>query len=335
MSSNLGNYIFKSQFADAITDYIRERRGAGFKYSSEERYLKHFDDFIVEHGFPDESITKEIFKSWTTLRPHERVKTRENKVSILKGLCKYIVRMGGNAYVPQRHIRLKDDVPYRAHIYTADELSRFIYALDHMKGKEVSRVVYGMLFRILICTGLRISEATELRKKDISFEDDYAILSIRNAKYDKERLIPLTKEMSVKLQEYLDEINILMPDTDVVFPSSNGKARIPNNVYVVFRRILWDAGISHGGSQYGPRMHDFRHTFAVRSLRKLVQSGEDIRAVIPLLSKYLGHQDIYSTQVYLQFTVDMFPHVISQVEQSLGDIVPRKEELCENLQILQ
>lgn len=98
-----------------------------------------------------------------------------------------------------------------------------------------------------------------------------------------------------------------------------------NQVYMTFRRILWNAGISHGGTGKGPRIHDFRHSFAVKSLRKMIYNNDDIMAVMPLLSQYLGHKNIYATQNYLQFTADMFPYVTETIQNVLGDVVPGME----------
>jgi len=103
-----------------------------------------------------------------------------------------------------------------------------------------------------------------------------------------------------------------------LFPSLRHTPYSEHDAYVVFRKILWMARISHGGRSHGPRTHDFRHTFAVKSLRKMIYANEDIMAVMPLLSQYLGHKNIYATQTYLQFTADMFPYVTETIQNSLG-----------------
>lgn len=114
-------------------------------------------------------------------------------------------------------------------------------------------------------------------------------------------------------------------------------AGIPQNTSAVYRAVsIWkannlhgNAGISHGGSGKGPRIHDFRHSFAVKSLRKMVYNKENILAVMPLLSQYLGHKNIYATQSYLQFTADMFPYVTKTVQTALGNVIPEMEEYDE------
>lgn len=326
MNEYIGKLCFESQFAQELTGFIREKQGLGNKYICEMRNLWHFDKFVKENGFQENTITKEIFEAWTSKRIYERDKTGENRRNTFRQLCQYIVRSGGDAYVPPAMARLRTDRAYRPHIFTNEELQKFLDAAREMERSEKRRKVFYMLFSLLICTGMRLGEALNLEKSDISFYNGHAVISIREAKFNKERKIPLAEEMTAQFKEYLQETALLFPDSTAVFPAGHGQAYSEHEVYVTFRKALWKAGISHGGAGKGPRVHDFRHTFAVKSLRKLVLHGENIMAVMPLLCQYLGHKNTSSTQTYLQFTADMFPHVITAVESSFGEIVPRMEE---------
>ena len=94
------------------------------------------------------------------------------------------------------------------------------------------------------------------------------------------------------------------------------------------RTVLENSGVKLTGN-FTKGLHILRHTFAVKSLRKMVYNQEDIMAVVPLLSQYLGHKNIYATQRYLQFTADMFPYVTETVENALGGVIPGMEEYDE------
>ena len=122
---------------------------------------------------------------------------------------------------------------------------------------------------------------------------------------------------------------MLFPNCEYLFPSRNYAPYSETQVYSTFRRILWSAGISHGGTGKGPRIHDFRHSFAVKSLRKMIYNKDDIMAVMPLLSQYLGHKHIYATQNYLQFTADMFQYVTESIQNTLANVVKGKAETDE------
>lgn len=319
------NYGFESQFRNAFTDFINEKRGLGFTYVPELNSLLRFDRYIIDSGYDGMTITRELFETASARKPYESERTYETRKYTYRQFCKYYVRVGGKAWYPQTIHKGNNVKRYRPHIYTDDELRRFMDAAKQMPGNEHRKLLFPMFFELLICTGMRMREAADLKKKDLEFISDIALISIRKAKFDKQRKIPVGPEFTVSLKEYLNKSQLCFPNTEYLFPSGLGKPYSSHELYITFRRLLWAAGISHGGKQYGPRLHDFRHSFAVKSLRKLVLSGEDIRAVIPLLCQYLGHEDISSTQTYLQFTADMFPYVVEKMESSLGDVVPGRE----------
>ncbi len=322
MTSDLN---FNSQFADGLRGFILEKRGLRCKYKAEAATLRLFDEYVCSSGYEGLEISKELFERWTNRRSYEREKTCENRANTLTQFCKYIVRMGGQAYIPLASQRLRRDVSYRPYIFTNEELSRFLECTKNMLGSIQRKTVFYMLFSLLICTGLRLGEALRLKWTDIDWNSNPVMVSVIGAKFYKDREIPLAEGIAKQLSEYREEMSMLFPNCEYLFPSRNYAPYSENQVYITFRRILWSAGISHGGTGKGPRIHDFRHSFAVKSLRKMIYNNDDIMAVMPLLSQYLGHKNIYATQNYLQFTADMFPYVTETIQNTLGDVVPRTE----------
>ncbi len=326
MTSDLN---FSSQFAGYLRSFILEKRGLGCKYKVEASSLRLFDEYVRESGYAGTGISKDLFERWTNRRPHEREKTCENRTNILAQFCKYIVRMGGQAYIPPSSQRLHRDISYRPYIFTNEELSRFLDCAKNMSGSIQRKTVFYMLFSLLACTGLRLGEALRLRWEDIDWNSTPMMLSVIEAKFDKDRTIPVADGLSQQLRKYKEKMYLLFPGCACLFPSRHYAPYSETQVYITFRKILWNAGISHGGSGKGPRIHDFRHSFAVKSLRKMVYNKENIMAVMPLLSQYLGHKNIYATQTYLQFTADMFPYVTETVQAALGNVIPGMEEYDE------
>ena len=85
--------------------------------------------------------------------------------------------------------------------------------------------------------------------------------------------------------------------------------------------ILRHAGIPNRGSgRYGKRVHDWRHTFAVKSFKQLIDSGMDMYAALPIMSVYLGHDSIYATEGYLRLTISMYPYLKEKFEKNLDEI---------------
>jgi len=97
-------------------------------------------------------------------------------------------------------------------------------------------------------------------------------------------------------------------------------------VYTAFRELLMQCGIAHAGRGKGPRIHDYRHLFAVHTLRRWYRNGEDLDAKLPLLATYLGHQHLSGTQRYLHLTAELFPEIATRLDAAFGEVIPRRIE---------
>jgi integrase len=95
-------------------------------------------------------------------------------------------------------------------------------------------------------------------------------------------------------------------------------------LYRIFRCLLRECGIAHGGRGRGPRLHDIRHSFAVHRLERWYREGIDLSAKLPVLAAYMGHKSIRETQLYLRLTPHLFPDVCARMEQHLGHVIPRR-----------
>ena len=115
-----------------------------------------------------------------------------------------------------------------------------------------------------------------------------------------------------------------VPD-NYYFPALDGKPMTILNVYRNFRRFLWRARISHRGRGYGPRIHDFRHTYAVHCLKKWAEKKVDLATYLPLLKTYMGHDSFEETAYYLRLTADVFPNITLKLETFYPEIIPELE----------
>jgi len=108
-------------------------------------------------------------------------------------------------------------------------------------------------------------------------------------------------------------------------PDPSGGPFSLRTVYTVFRKLLLHCGIPHAGRGKGPRIHDYRHLFAIHTLRRWYRGGEDLDAKLPLLATYLGHQNLSGTQRYLHLTAELFPEITARADAAFGDVIPRRE----------
>ena len=180
-----------------------------------------------------------------------------------------------------------------------------------------------LILRLLYSSGLRSGEACGLRKEDVDL--GAGVLTVRHAKNDKDRTVPMHPAMTERMRVFSHAAQLGHPqyaDHRLFWSLPEGRPIGTRSVYGFFRDALWKAGISHGGRGKGPRVHDLRFTFACHRLRRWVESGDDVNALMPYLATYMGHSDTRCTEYYLRLTAEQFPGMIAQVERECGWVVP-------------
>ena len=165
---------------------------------------------------------------------------------------------------------------YIPYIFSEDELVRFFRQVDccHFSSEVPNRhLIMPVLFRILYCCGLRPGEVLRLEVRDVDLEN--GVLLVRASKNDNDRYVPMSCELAEACRKYAAKVHYGGAAHKYFFPAPNGGIIPSMNIYTNFHRFLRKAGISYGGKGKGPRVYDFRHTFAVHCLRHLVLSGKD------------------------------------------------------------
>jgi len=313
---------FSGAFAGYCERFIEQKRAIGYRYISEAISIGHFDAFSIKYKAADSlRLTKKLVEAWTAKRPHEAEKTRLLRIAVIREFARFLISCGVEAYIlpAQRKIALCNFKPY---IFTPDEIARLFKAADKMERKTVSPYIHSImpvLLRVLYGCGLRISEALNLRRCDVDI--DRAVITVLNAKGDDNRLVAMSDSLKSVCAEYLKSIPELGDDAPF-FPGRYGFTIDKRGIYSQYRKLLWAAGISHGGRGNGPRIHDLRHTFAVRAMEQLVDNGKDIYTTSPILSAYLGHKSLYATQRYLRLTAEAYPKIAEKLEAAFGSVVP-------------
>lgn len=313
--------VFQSVLGELIAGYIEEKRAVGYKYKKGYSLLKQFDTLVAYENLLEVKLPKELVLLWTGKRPNESASTRNARISIIRGLATFMVRLGHEAYIfPAASISIQrySYVPY---IFSEIELNNIFTVCDSYPISDVSpkrHLILPLLFRILYGCGLRISEALNLKLKDVNLNQ--GTLFIQDTKFGKERIIPMAESLTGLCRLYIENNHHLNYCDTFLFPSPFGGRYKESTVYKLFRQVLWKAGISHSGK--GPRLHDLRHTFAVHCLKKWVLNEEDITNLLPYLSAFLGHVDLRGTQHYLRLTADLYPKIIISVEQNFSSLIP-------------
>jgi integrase len=309
--------------ADAIAALVAEKRAVGYKYAAEARVLARFEAFCrVE--FPGLGTVSQVsVEAWVSSARRRGVRpaTLQTLAAPVRELARWLGHRGVPAYVLPAGV-LARPARYVPYIYTDQELAALFAQTDRCRRCSqvpFQHLVMPVLFRTIYACGLRLSEARLLRPGDVDI--DAGVLQVRDAKGGKDRQVPVSEPLRVRLSDYHAHL-AGRSAWDWFFPGRNGLPLTVGNIDKNFRRFLWRARISHGGRGHGPRVHDLRHTFAVNNLRLWFAQGQDVGALLPVLQTYMGHSSLRDTSYYLRLTAESYPDITARVQQATGDVVP-------------
>lgn len=320
------DYKFSSVLSVPIEGFIKEKRAVGYKFEKGFQLLKHFDSFVCSQGIKDTNLTKQLVLKWTTHKPNETISTQSRRISLLRGLAEYMNRIGYPAYVYPQAMITVERYAYVPYIFSSDEIKRIFDECDRFLPNNCTpnrHLILPLLMRILYGCGLRISEALNLTIQDVDLNK--GTLHIRHTKFNKERILPMADSLKKRCLNYYTTAQIGLMGNHFFFPSPFGGNYSESTIYNLFRTVLRQAGISHLGRGKGPRLHDFRHAFAINCLRKWVLEGKNLNSCLPYLSAYLGHEDLRGSQRYLRLTADLYPDITRKVAESCAYTIPEVE----------
>ena len=285
---------------NAIETYLALRRATGFAMSTAEWLLKSFAVFAAERG--QTHVETQTAIDWAALGPS--VAQRDAR---LRAVCRFVrhvrVEDVGHELPPANHFgaRKRRRTP---HIYTPDEIGRLVEAALRLRPMGGLRPhIYATLIALLLATGLRISEALKLTIADVTSDG----LLIRETKFRKTRLVPLHGTAVAGLQRYLARRGP-GSDNEPVFIDKRGRPLRYIAVKETFDGLVGKAGIRLRSGRR-PRLHDLRHTFAVRALEGSPTGPGRCGAHMVALATYMGHVNIYATYWYLEATADLLRDV--------------------------
>ncbi len=312
---------FKSSFKTHITNHILLKQSLGYKYELEKDKLKQFDEFVLYKYSNVTNLSKEIVLKWCERRENETQSGQSIRASVIRQFAKYMVSIDIDTYVvPDKYFtRGNKYIPY---IYSKEELYKFFREIDRYKGNKYSSMAK-IIFRMFYMCGLRLSEVKYLHVQDVDVAD--GILTINNSKNGKSRFVPMSEELIVLCRDFSNSTHLFSDAQDFFFSVSN-KAISSASIYGIFRKTLLKVNIPHMGRGKGPRIHDFRHTFAVNCLRKLSMEKKNLLAYLPILRTYMGHTTFKETAYYLRMTADVYPNIERTLEQNYSGLIPEISE---------
>jgi integrase/recombinase XerD len=315
---------FQSPLALLMEQFVQTKQACGYKFDEGIRLLRCFDRHLTTEGLVQCELPKDLVRQWLAKQPHESARTQQYRISLVRQFAGYLCRLGYCVYVPDRSLSAKANSGFCPRILTYSEVQQLLHALDQLTPNARSplrHLVMPEVFRLLYGCGLRVNEVLHLRVGDVDL--DQGVLTVREAKFGKDRLVPPAVALVQRLQRYAANLGVRPPEA-FFFPSCHGGPLSLSAVYLLYRKMLLHCGIAHAGRGKGPRVHDLRHAMAVHCLLRWYREGADLDAKLPVLATYLGHQSLAGTQRYLHLTAEMFPEVTVRVNATFGDVIPRR-----------
>ena len=267
-------------------EYLFSRRSLGFDLKVAGRQLIDFAHFADKAGHQG-TLTKDIVVSWAQSAPNKAAITWGRRLEIVRPFAKYLQQFDLATEIPESNLFGRSHRRLTPHIYTFQEINDLLIAAAALSPTDVLRPVrYVTLFGLLATTGLRISEALKLRRVDANLE--HGLLTIRETKFRKSRLVPLHSSVTQSLQNYamLRDRQWPVALSDQFFLSSRGSCLGLSTAEYVFACLRTSLGWISRGDYPSPRIHDLRCASVIPEIR-CAQGYLRTRRY----TKYLSHTD--------------------------------------------
>jgi len=317
---------FQSPLAAAMGQFVQQKQACGYKYGEAARILARFDRFLCDEALSGCELPRSLSRKWLAKQRHESSSTHQHRIGVVRQFATYMCRLGYPADVPDRPLTVKGSASFSPRILTHAEIQQLLHAVDQLTPTAhapLRHLIMPEVFRLLYGCGFRLGEVLHLRVADVDL--DHGVLTVREGKFGKDRLVPPALALVQRLQRYAHGMGPGSSNA-YFFPSPNGGAWSHSAVYSLYRELLLQCGIAHAGRGKGPRVHDLRHTMAVHTLLRWLREGADLDAKLPVLATYLGHQSLAGTQRYLHLTAELLSEITVRANAAFGDVIPRRIE---------
>ena len=305
-----------SPLRQALAGYLAVRRSLGYKLARPEKLLAQFITYLEDAGAA--TVTTELAVAWAT-QPGGDANWHAHRLSVVRGFAAYLHTIDPAAEIPPAGLipaRPRRATPY---LYSDADVTALIAAAASLRF-HLRTATYQTLIGLLAVTGMRVGEAIRLDRADLDLAA--GVVTVRQSKFGKTRLLPLHPSATAALRGYLRLRDRLCPQprTAAVLISPAGTRLLYCNVHATWKLLAARAGLKARSAACRPRIHDVRHSFAVASLLAAYAAGQDGQARLALLSTYLGHVDPAHTYWYLSAAPELLALAGQRLEDHLAGL---------------
>lgn len=326
MNSDIPSW-FITPLRGVVDRYLKYWRSLGRSYQMEEWQLNKLCRFLEANQELD--LDRANFEAWTQAMRHISPTMRRNAQLTARRFCLFRQRSEPNCFVPDPLYFARKRSSFLPFIVSPSQMSQLLESLEERKVSAsvltLRHAVRRISFVLLYTAGLRRQELANLKLADI--DQDQGVLMIRATKFNKTRRLPISDDAMAHMRTYM--ALRLVPGTDRSahapllghYTLAGGfSGYTGQGLYSLLADGLDTAGIMDDRGRR-PRIHDFRHTFAVQALLRWYYEGADVQVQLPYLSMYMGHVSIVSTQHYLHWIPDVAFAASARFEARYGQLV--------------
>ena len=297
--------------ADAAADYLRLRNQLGHDLAEYHRLLPRFVAFLDDAGLP--TVTVATAMAWANAPEVDPLGTvASHRMTIARGFARHMAGLDSSTEIPPFGVIGARRHRHEPYIFSPTDIDALMRGAQGLRTR-LACATHRSMIGLLAATGMRVGEVIRLDRADLCSAE--ARLLIHESKFGKSRIVPLHPSVLDALQRYASLRDAVhpRPTTASFFVSSRGNRMLYQTVHTVFRNLCDGAEIG-ADALSRPRIHDLRHTFAIRTLIGWYRAGEDVEARLPVLSTYLGHRDPRGTYWYLSAAPELLALAASRME---------------------
>ncbi len=295
---------------EAVDAYVGWRRAHGAKFITGAEALHLFCKRVG--GDIDCNAVREADVLGFLAGNGPLTKSRANRYGALAGFWHYAISRGHAARspLPARDDEPRTPEPATPYVFTRDELQRLFGAIDisRQRSVQLDSATLRALLLLLYGAGLRLGEARRLTFDDVDLDD--AVLTIRDSKFFKNRLVPVGMHLAEALRSHAarrGERPLPKGMASTFLANRDGTPLAGRTAQKAFAKVLKTAGIRHDtdDGRRPPCLHSLRHAAALHRLEAWYRQGANVQRLLPALSTWLGHADLDGTRVYLSMTPEL------------------------------
>lgn len=297
--------VFRGPLAAQFGEFTTLMTTTGGSHASLLATLGRLDRFLAA-SYPEAiTLTKGILTEWFASFDHLRSTSRRRYRTATFNVCGFLRRRDPATATGEDFEPLRCPRSFRPHIFSHQEITRLLAAARELAPRSADPMrpwSTELVITLLYTAGLRIGEVVRLQVRD--YDPVEATLVIRETKFAKTRMVPLSTSAKGIVDDYLERrrrLGLSCAPNDPLRCCPSNHPPCLGAVQAALVRLMRDAGLKPPRGR-GPRIHDIRHTFALERVRQWYREGKDVQILLPRLVTYLGHRGLESTQLYLSVT---------------------------------